>query len=198
MLNRALFMTLLLSIVAAPATIANPSGLSREQVDRLQRGEIVVLDLLPPGGAGQPAQGATGIALVHAPTEAVWQLLVDYPAHRGLYPRVVDAAVVETDRDHTVVRYVVGLGPFACGFHVVTYADSSRRRIDWQVALRRPNNLFREGWGYWQIDPRGPDTVLTYAMAARTVLPAFVTRAAERDGVVATLQAVRHRAELSH
>jgi hypothetical protein len=32
-------------------------------------------------------------------------------------------------------------------------------------------------------------------MAARTVLPAFVTRAAERDGVVATLKAVRDRVE---
>jgi len=37
--------------------------------------------------------------------------------------------------------------------------------------------------------------LLTYGMAARTVLPAFLTRRAERDGLVETLKAVRERAE---
>jgi hypothetical protein len=39
--------------------------------------------------------------------------------------------------------------------------------------------------------------VLTYAMAARTVLPPFLTRGAERDGLVETVRAVRERAEQS-
>ncbi len=39
--------------------------------------------------------------------------------------------------------------------------------------------------------------VLTYAMAAHTVLPAFLTRGSERDGLVATVKAVRDRAEQS-
>jgi hypothetical protein len=37
--------------------------------------------------------------------------------------------------------------------------------------------------------------LLTYAMAARTMLPSFVTRSAERDGLVETLKAIRERAE---
>lgn len=188
-------LVLALLIVAAWGTDANPVGLSRDQLDRLQRREIVLLDHLPPGGTGQPAQGGTGVALIHAPAETVWRLLVDYRAHRGLYPHVVDAEVVETDSRHAIVRYVVGVGPFSFGFHVSNYADSSRRRIEWRLAADRPHTLFRESWGYWQIDPRGKASLLTYAMAARTVLPAFVTRTAERDGLVETLKAVRDRAE---
>jgi hypothetical protein len=194
MFCRALFLAL--AIVAIWASNANPLALSREQLERLQRREIVVLEVLPPGGSGQPAQGGTGMAFIRARAETVWRLLVDYPAHRGLYPRVVDAVVVETDDQHAVVRYVVGVGPFSFGFHVDNHADVGRRRIDWRLASERPNDLFRESWGYWHIEARGQDSLLTYAMAARTVLPAFVTRTAERDGLIETLKAVRARAEL--
>jgi hypothetical protein len=45
------------------------------------------------------------------------------------------------------------------------------------------------------IDSHGRDVLLTYAMAARTMLPSFVTRSAERDGLVETLKAIRERAE---
>ncbi len=37
--------------------------------------------------------------------------------------------------------------------------------------------------------------MLTYAMAAQTVLPPFLTRGAEREGLVDTIKAVRDRAE---
>lgn len=182
-------------IVAAWGTDANPFGLSRDHLRRLALREIVVLDVLPPGGAGSPAQGGTGIALVQASVESVWRVLIDVPRHRGLYPRVVDAEVVQDDLEHALVRYVVGLGPLSFGFHVHTYADALRHRIDWRLAHERRNDLFRENWGYWQIEPRGDNVLLTYAMAARTVLPSFLTRNAERDGVIETLKAVRERAE---
>jgi ribosome-associated toxin RatA of RatAB toxin-antitoxin module len=182
-------------IVAAWGTAANPLGLSRDHLQRLAVGEIVLLDVLPPGGQGRPAQGGTGLALVHASPASVWRVLVDYPAHRGLYPRVVGAEVVEVDMAHALVRYVVGLGPLSFDFHVHNYPNAIRGRIDWHLAHERPNGLFRDTWGYWQIEPRGEDVLLTYAMAARTVLPSFITRNVERDGVVETLKAVRERAE---
>ena len=59
----------------------------------------------------------------------------------------------------------------------------------------RANQLFRQSWGYWQIDRYRDAVMLTYAMAAQTVLPAFLTRGAERDGLVDTIKAVRDRAE---
>jgi hypothetical protein len=90
---------------------------------------------------------------------------------------------------------VVGVGPLSFGFHVNNYPDASRRRLEWRLARERTNQLFRDNWGYWQIEPHGRDVLLTYAMAARTMLPAFVVRNAERDGLVETLKAVRERAE---
>lgn len=190
-----LWLVLAVLIVAVSTPRANSSGLSPEQLARLDRGEIVVLDDLPPGGDPRAVHGGTGLALVHASPAAVWRVLVDYPRHRGLYPRVVDAEVVEAGAAYALVRYVVGVGPFSFGFHVTNYVDPQRGRIEWRLARERPNDLFRDNWGYWQIERRGAHVLLTYAMAARTVLPAFLTRQAERDGLVATLKAVRDRAE---
>lgn len=182
-----------LVILATWTAAANPFSLSPEQRGRLERGEIVVLDVLPPGGGG--AQGGTALARVRATPERVWRVLVDYRGHRGLYPRVIEASVLEADARHALVRYVVGVGPFSFGFHVNNYPQPARQRVEWRLAHEHPNDLFRDSWGYWQIEPRSQDVILTYAMAARTVLPSFVTRGAERDGLVETLRAVRERAE---
>jgi ribosome-associated toxin RatA of RatAB toxin-antitoxin module len=191
------YLTALLLIVlacASAAIAAPPSGLSDDQHRRLAAGEVILLDTLPPG-AGRATQGGTVLTVVHAPAETVWGVLVDYARHSGLYPRVVGAQVVEADAQHALVRYVVGVGPFSFGFHVNNYPDSARRRLVWRLAEDRSNDLFRESSGYWQVDGGRDTALLTYAMAARTILPSFLTRGAERDGLVETVKAVRKRAE---
>ena len=195
MYRSALAVTIL--IVAAWTATATPLGLSSDQERRLERGEIVVLDILPPGDRVIKGQGGTALTLVNASPDAVWGVLVDYPRHSGLYPRVTDARVLEADAAHALVRYVVGVGPFSFGFHVNNYPDAARGRLAWSLDRGRPNDLFRDSWGYWQVEPHRQGVVLTYAMAARTVLPAFLTRGAERDGLVETVRAVRERAEQS-
>lgn len=186
---------LALLIVTAWVPAAYSLVLSNGERHRLERGDVVVLDVLPPGRAPAAVQGGTAVSMVHASPDEVWEVLVDYPRHSGLYPRVTSAEVLESDHEHALVRYVVGVGPFTFGFHVDNYPDAAHRRLQWQLASGRSNQLFRQSWGYWQIEPHGDGTLLTYAMAAQTVLPAFLTRGAEREGLVDTIKAVRDRAE---
>src|SRR5262249_12307434 len=124
-----------------------------------------------------------------------WRVLVDYAGHAHVYPRVLDATVLETAGARALVRYVVGVGPFAFAFHVENLADRARGRLAFHLARDRRNDLFRDNCGYWQLDPAEGGTVVTYAMAARTVVPDFFTRGAERDGLRQTIQAVRDRVE---
>jgi hypothetical protein len=183
---------LLLSLepTPGPAAVAHLTAAERA---RLERGEVVVLDVLPGGGPAAD-QGGTGLILVAARPETVWHLLVDYPRHAGLYPHVVAADVLEAGAGRTLVRYLVGVGPFSFRFHVHAYPDAARRRLHWDLAPGHPNDLFHENRGYWQLEPAGEGVVVTYAIASRTVLPAFLTRGAERQALVETLQAVRRRA----
>jgi ribosome-associated toxin RatA of RatAB toxin-antitoxin module len=194
-LLRGLVLSLVLVSVLAPAAdTAMVAGRTSEQDARLASGEVLVSPALPPG-ADVGALGGTVAALVHASPDAVWEVLVDYPHHSGLFPRVVGAQVLESAGRRTLVRYVIAVGPFSFGFHVNNYPDPGHRQLDWRLANDRRNDLFRASTGYWRLEPHPHGVVLTYAMAARTVLPAFVTRGAERDGLVETIKAVRERAE---
>lgn len=169
-------------------------GLSADQQHRLAAGEVVVLDTLPPG-ASKSAGGGTAVGLVRAAPERVWPVLVDYRGHPRYYPRVVSAELVEADAQHALVRYEVGVGPFSFGFHMMKYPDPVRRRIEWHLDANHANNFFRENTGYWQVDPAEGGSVVTYAIAVRTILPGFVTRGAERQSLVDTIKRLRKLVE---
>lgn len=188
---------LVLAVLAGAVSAASPAGprqLSEDQRRRLAAGEVLVDDTMPPG-ASETARGGTALALVRATPDQVWRVLVDYPGHSRYYPRVVAAEVVEQNERRVVVRYHVGLGPLSFGFHMDKFPDPRRRRIDWHLADGHSHGLFRENSGYWQVDASDGASLVTYAIAVRTMLPAFVTRGAERESLTETVTAMRNLAE---
>jgi len=70
-------------ILAVWTPAINSLGLSDDQRRRLTGGEVVILDILPPGRDARTAQGGTAFTLVNAPPEAVWGLVIDYPRYGG-------------------------------------------------------------------------------------------------------------------
>jgi polyketide cyclase/dehydrase/lipid transport protein len=177
------------------AGLGAPSlGAGADQHDRLAAGEVVVLDTLPPG-ASPSAAGGTALGLVRASPESVWAVLVDYRGHPRYYPRVISAEPVEVDAQHALVRYEVGIGPFSFEFHMMKYPDPARRRVEWHLDPNHPNNFFRENSGYWQVDPAEGGSLVTYAIAVRTILPGFITFGAERRSLVDTINKLRKLVE---
>jgi hypothetical protein len=182
-----------LGLSTAPSGAA-PLAQSVDQQRRLAAGEVIVLDTLPPG-ASESARGGTAVGLVRVTPERVWPVLVDYRGHPRYYPRVISAELVEADAHHALVRYEVGIGPFSFSFHMIKYPDPVRRRIDWRLDTSHPNNFFRENTGYWQVDPAAGGSLVTYAIAVRTILPGFATLGAERESLVDTIKKLRKLAE---
>lgn len=180
--------------LATAAWGAAPVGLSADQRNRLAAGEVVVLDTLPPG-ASTSAGGGTALGLLRAAPERVWPVLVDYRGHPRYYPRVVSAELIEADAKQALVRYEVGVGPFSFGFHMIKYPDPVRRRIEWHLDAKHANNFFKENSGYWQVDPAEGGSVVTYAIAVRTIVPGFVTGGAERQSLVDTIMRLRKLVE---
>ena len=169
-------------------------GLSADQQRRLVAGEVVLLDTLPPG-ASASARGGTAVGLVRAAPDRVWPVLVDYRGHPRYYPRVVSAELVEADAQHAVVRYEVTVGPFSFAFHMIKFPDPVRRRIEWHLDATHPNNFFKENTGYWQVQPAEGGSLVTYAIAVRTVLPGFLTLGSERGSLVETIKRLRKLVE---
>jgi hypothetical protein len=184
----------LVLLAAGTAAWARPASLSADQQRRVDAGEIVVLAELPPG-ASESAQGGTAVGLVCAPPAVVWDILVDWPNHSKLYPRVTHAEVMESDPPRVRVRYTLAIGPFSFDVFMDKYPDAARRRSTWRLATDRPSTFFSETVGYWQVDDAGVDSVVTYAVGSRTIVPAFLTRGSYRDTLVSTVQTLRKRAQ---
>lgn len=176
------------------AAWASPPALSDEERRRLAAGEIVVHETLPPG-ASPTARGGTAFAIVRAPADQVWRVLVDYPGHPRYYPRVVATEVLKRDAQKVLVRYQVAVGPFSFTFHMDKFPDPQRRHVEWHLADGLGHGMFRENSGYWHVDETGPDSLVTYAIAVRMLLPAFVTLGAERDSLTQTITAMRRLVE---
>jgi hypothetical protein len=102
---------------------------------------------------------------------------------------------VESDERRAVVRYTVGIGPFSSTFYMDKFPDARRRRIEWRLSEGRSAGLFRENSGYWQVDELDRASLVTYAIAVRTVLPTFMTGSSERDSLVETIVALRRVVE---
>lgn len=198
-MNRTLVRSLLVLSVLAGGLVSEASpaslrDLPADQRSRLNAGEVIVSATLPPSATAS-ARGGTAMAIVRASPEQVWRVLIDYPGHDRYYPRVVAAEVVQRDARRVLVRYEVGLGPFSFGFHMDKFPDAQRRRIDWHLAEGHSHGLFRENSGYWQVDEADAASLVTYAIAVRTLLPGFVTRGAEQDSLTETVNAMRKLVE---
>ena len=173
---------------------ATPPSLSPDQRQRLDAGEIVLLDTLPPG-ASASAQGGTAVGAVCAPASVVWAILVDWRNHPAIYPRVTRAEVLHADASRVRVRYTLAVRPFSFDVDMDKYPDAARRRVEWRLAGEQPSRFFAESSGYWQVDETGPaSTVVTYAGASRTLVPGFLTRGSHRDSLVSTVDALRKQA----
>jgi ribosome-associated toxin RatA of RatAB toxin-antitoxin module len=172
------------------AVVPPPPGRSDGERKRVASGEVVLLDALPPG-AGKSARGGTGVGFVRAPTEQVWRVIVDYRGHTRFYPRVVGVDVVRADEKHALVRYDIAIGPLSFTFHMNKYPDPARHRTEWHLAPDHANRLFRENSGYWQVDEATGGSLVTYAIAVRTVLPSFATFGNERSSIVDTIEGLR-------
>jgi hypothetical protein len=165
-------------------------ALTAEQQRRLGAGEIVVLEARPPG-ASPGAGGGTAVAVVAAPVERVWAVLTDYPGHPRYYPGVVAAEVLETSGARVLVRYTVRIGFWSFRFHMRKAADPAGRRIEWHLAEDRANGLLRENSGYWLVEAWPGGSLVTYAIAVRSYVPAFLTAGSERGSLVETVEGLR-------
>jgi len=198
----ALLMSLALLGLAAPgsgtvtASPPPPLPLPADAERRLAAGEIIVLDVLPPGASAE-AQGGTAVAIVRAPVEKVWSILIDYKGHPRYYPRLTSAEVLESSNGRALVRYTAAVGFLSFTFHMDKTQDPVRHRIEWQLAPGRSNSLFRENSGYWQVDQHDGGSLVAYGLAVRTVLPGFLTRSSERESLVDTIKGLRRLAESS-
>jgi ribosome-associated toxin RatA of RatAB toxin-antitoxin module len=183
-----------LSVGGAREAAASLS-LSRSELSALKAGEIVFRPEGPPGANGSAGIGGTALAYLRSDTETVWKILLDFPGHTSLFPRVKESRIIERSPDRTLVSYRVAIGPFSFRFFINNYADAEAHLLRWELDQTRHNDLFRDHWGYWEVVDFGEGVLVTYAMGGRTTLPAWLSLRAGQQGTVETVKALKTRVE---
>ncbi|MBI4608980.1 MAG: SRPBCC family protein [Candidatus Rokubacteria bacterium] len=185
---------LFLAIGDAREVAARPS-LSHTDLTALKAGAILFRAEVPVGRNGSVGMGGTALAYLQSEPETVWDTLLDFSGHAGLFPRVKETRVIERSAGRTLVSYHVAVGPFSFRFFLNNYADAEAHLLRWELDQSRDNDLFRDHWGYWKVDEWEDGALVTYAMGGRTTLPAFLLARAGRDGAVETVKALKARIE---
>jgi len=160
------------SLVAAHDTAVArdaPSELTRDELRRLEKGELVVRPTNERRGELRLV-GGTAFQVVSASPDVVWRALLDTPYYRRMLPELVDAEVVrETPRGAGLTRVVSlkhGRGPAVTSYFLSMQIDPKKRDIAFRLDDSRPHDI-RAAWGFYTVRPHGAGkTLLVFGVLA--------------------------------
>ena len=168
-------------------------SLDAAQQARLDRGEIVVAaQRSDSGGSGRAAQ------IVHAPADAVWDVILDYDQ----YPSRVDSVVSATVYERSGTTFYVDMQSRIVGFTTVIYSRNDLHRADgwmaWSLDRRRTSDV-QDIAGYWRLEVLSTDPPRTRVEQGTELaisnVPGFVLRYLTEQSLVDGLTWVKAAAE---
>jgi hypothetical protein len=184
-----------LLLLAVPAGAADPTP-SREERQRLARGEVVFRAGAAPRDGAAVAGARGGIAFVRVPTgpEPIWALLVAPRRYPEIFTAIREVKVLEETPDAWLVRTDGQFGPFTFRYHTRYRARAESRTITWRLDPSRDNDVFDDNWGWWQLGPEPGGTLVTYAIGSIPSSWQPLAGFFERRGIVQALEALREAA----
>jgi hypothetical protein len=157
--------TLVFALLAAhtPAVARDaPSELTRDELQRLERGELVVRPSTERRGELRLI-GGTAFQVVSASPEVVWQALLDTQYYRRMLPELQSAEVVrETARGAGQTRIVGmshGRGAALTRYFLSMHIDPRKRDIAFRLDESRPHDI-RAAWGFYTVRSHGAGKTL--------------------------------------
>jgi hypothetical protein len=165
LMSRALCTVLVFGLLVAhtPAVARDaPSELTRDELRRLERGELVVRPSTERRGELRLV-GGTSFQVVSASPDVVWQALLDTQYYRRMLPELQTAEVVrETARGAGLTRIVGmahGRGPALTRYFLSMQIDPRKRDIAFRLDESRPHDI-RAAWGFYTARPHGAGKTL--------------------------------------
>jgi hypothetical protein len=148
-----------------PAGEASAAPLSREDLDRLARGDVVTVPLDMDLAQGSYF-GGVAYAVVNAPLVDVAAVLNDPATYRAILPMTLDTRVV--DRVDGVARVWLRQGTrVGSAAYVLFIRPESQGLLRFWLDASQPHDI-ADLWGYFRVQPWRPGScLLTYAALVR-------------------------------
>lgn len=192
-MTASLFFVLLASMTPV---LTSSSGLSAEQISRLEKNEIIVKSYKPPDGQGV---AASMMALVHAPVDALIPVVHDCEHFDEFLPRTKKSEERSRRGNHRVCYVEIDM-PFPLS-NLWSLSDVYGERKENGVFIRRwttKEGSFEKNLGFWILIPWGDNrqsTLLIYQVETqpKTVIPNFLISHGQTSSLPKLMKAVRKR-----
>lgn len=131
----------------------------------LKKGRTVV-KLLPSSGK-KGFYGGSGYALINAPVDEVWKLLMDWSAYPKMFPNTEVCKAVSKKGNHTLLKMKIGHPVVNVRYHVQTTADPAKKSLHFKLLSEYPHDI-DSLTGYWRLFPQtGGRTLAAYVVSVK-------------------------------
>ena len=159
---RAWVIALLTFLIAIPVLAVDFS--SAEKV-KLKMGKTVV-KMLPTSGQ-KGFYGGSGYALIDAPVDEVWNILLDFELYTRMFPNTEVCTAISRKGNKTLIKMKIGHPVVNVRYHVETTANEAEKSLHFQLLNDYPHDI-DSLTGYWRLFPQaGNRTLAAYVVSVK-------------------------------
>jgi ribosome-associated toxin RatA of RatAB toxin-antitoxin module len=183
---------LVLALATTRPEAALPS-LSAEDHGRLARGEVVFREGAVPrdGATSRGARGGMAFVWIPAGPEPIWAILAMPRRYPEIFPGVRSVEVLDEGPAGWLLRTEGRFGPFSFRYHTRHEVRAEARAIAWRLDPTRDNDVFKDTWGWWRLQPSEKGTLVVYAIGSIPKGWQPLASVFERRGIMRALAALR-------
>jgi ribosome-associated toxin RatA of RatAB toxin-antitoxin module len=149
----------------AALTAAQKGGISFNETElaALKAGETVRQELSSSRKGG--FYGGTGWALVEAPADEIWQVLVDWETYPSVFSYTEEMTELSRKGPRSLIRMRLGHPIISVLYHLEMRQNKERKTLKFKMVKNHPHDL-DEIRGYWRLFPQSGDrTLVAYVVA---------------------------------
>jgi ribosome-associated toxin RatA of RatAB toxin-antitoxin module len=132
---------------------------------KLKKGRTVI-KMLPTSGQ-KGFYGGSGYALIDAPVDEVWKILLDFELYTRMFPNTEVCTPISRKGNKTLVKMKIGHPVVNVRYHVETTANESEKSLHFKLLNDYPHDI-DSLTGYWRLFPQsGNRTLAAYVVSVK-------------------------------
>ena len=150
--------------------------LTPENLERLDRGELVVYKKGGKNEDGSSRAFGRVLATINRPKDDIWQLLINDEEHLKFQPHLVSVERYETQEGDAGIKQTVRVAFKSFTYHFIEKHDKEGGVLTWRLDKSKENSI-RDTEGSWVVRPHGDGRCIvmyTLAVDSGTSFPKFI------------------------
>jgi hypothetical protein len=153
------------SAFSASPVMAKGVEFTPAELEELKNGKTVRQEL--PSSRKNGFYGGTAWAIIDAPVEEIWSMLLDWDAYRLVWPSTMEMKELSRKGNRMLIRMRLGHPIIQVLYHIEMRRNDAKRILSFRTVDTHPSDV-DEIRGYWRLFPQQDGrTLVAYVVAFR-------------------------------